>query len=305
MRWYPTKDLVSVPPGAIVVARDRDGQGRKEFGVVADHAALSRVIDAEKCVYEQVVDLWRELYDFDGFDFDEDDQMVIDDFLQARAQFSDEQVYIKSASSSAKISLHFIIPTSLFTRTQMQQRFQQMMSRLKYASYYDASIYTKNRLIRTVRSDKCFEGRPFRSLTLQDKKWKPVKLLKEEESNYFVTPSAACSRSLSSKIVKPELATTFKWGTEIRPCVFRLDRQRPAVCIICNRTHDSDNAWINTQTLTVGCFRADQLELNKPVQASLDADRLIVSRSRLFSSLRDFALSDDEIHTILSRARYF
>src|ERR1700710_1924054 len=143
---------------------------------------------------------------------------------------------------------------------------------------YDSGIYNKDRLIRTVRSDKCFQNRPFISDSNDDE--------------FFVSPK----HKLNSIIEKYNL-NAFKPHSEIRPGVFRIMRVRPSLCIICNRMHESDHAYINIDEMTYGCFRAEGAIIK------LDSDVLNISISKLTAQLREFDISQEDIEFIISRSK--
>jgi hypothetical protein len=90
-----------------------------------------------------------------------------------------------------KIRYHFILlfpNTVLPNYKAIKNRFQLMMSvkGLLHRDKYDSGIYNKDRLIRTVRSDKCFQNRPF--ISDSDDKYLFVSLpMKREESDEFQT----------------------------------------------------------------------------------------------------------------------
>lgn len=299
MIWFKTKaeSFAKGSPHDIYIARDIDPSGRKEYSSVRNYTELSAAIGKESsCLYEVIRGAWREMYDFDGRDLDITEEEVIQDFLRCRSRLSTERVFIKSASVPGKLSLHFILPESILSDYHaMQSRFDQLLEQgLHYAQYYDRSIYSKDRLIRTLRSDKCFSKRPFRAVTSL-----------EDETLYFVSipgtlaPTHTPAASSSILLRRYGLDTSFRLGSEFQPGLFRLNRIRPSMCIVCQRVHDSDNAWIDTHKMTYTCYR------NHEKTISLESDLLPLSRARLVSHLRDFALSEADIDFVISRSKLF
>jgi hypothetical protein len=59
--------------------------------------------------------------------------------------------------------------------------------------------------------------------------------------------------------------------------VFRIMRIRPSMCIICNRQHESDHAFINIEDMTYDCFRVGNTTIK------LDSDLIHISKSKLIS----------------------
>jgi hypothetical protein len=109
-------------------------------------------------------------------------------------------------------------------------------------------------------------------------------------------PEVPPKHKLNSIIEKYNLHA-FKPHSEIRPGVFRIMRIRPSLCIICNRMHESDHAYINIDEMTYGCFRAEGAIIK------LDSDVLNISVSKLIVQLQEFDISQDDIDLIISRCK--
>lgn len=301
--WYKTKsEAFDAGNGQIVVyvARDISKSGSKEFSFVKTYNELLSIIKSEKCVYEMVSGKWHEMYDFDGKDINVSEQSIIDNFIKCRNQISNEKIHIKSCSTADKISLHFIINTSVFAdHNAMRNRWRQMISNkeLIFADRYDGSIYTKDRLIRTIYSDKTFQNRPFRNVS------------NSNDVDFFVTvfePMTKIKYTMSRRkettaILEKFSLLSFKYDREIRPNIVRVKRLNPSACMVCQRVHDNDNAWINLQTLDFGCFRASD-EKREPSSVHLDSDLMRLSKSKLMVILREFAISETDIQNIISRS---
>lgn len=294
VQWYKTKSE-ALEPGYFIVARDVNSRGIKEYARVKTQDEMSGVIDNNRCVYEVVTSEWKEMYDFDGNDVPESADEIIANFISCHQQVSPEKVHVKRCISKSKLSLHFVIPaTTLPDHRAMKNRFRLMMSTsgLLHMDKYDESIYTKHRLIRTVRSDKCFQNRFFTS--------------ESADKDLFVSSPVnhvACSikgedeKSFLHEIIHRYHLDAFKPHAEINPGVFRIMRTRPSMCIICHRQHENDHAYIDVRNMTYGCFR-DRSRVLK-----LDSDVIQVSKSKLETQLSEFNISKDDIENILSRVK--
>jgi hypothetical protein len=292
MQWYRTK-AEALKPGYLHVARDMNENGAKNYARVKTYEELSQVIDNYDCVYEVVTSEWKEMYDFDGEGVEESVEEIISNFCKCHEQISPEKVHVKKCITKSKLSLHFVIPATIFPDYRaMKNRYILMMKTegLLHPDKYDGGIYNKDRLIRTVRSDKCFQNRPFASDS-EDKDLFVSLPMKEE----IITVNEP--DKLQNIIHKYGLEA-FKPHSEIRPGVFRIMRTRPSMCIICNRQHESDHAFINVEDMTYGCFRAG----NKMIK--LDSDLIHVSKSKLISQLKEFDISQADIENIISRIKH-
>ncbi|KAG2172435.1 hypothetical protein INT43_004977 [Umbelopsis isabellina] len=292
MQWYKTK-AEALMPGYLHVARDLNNRGAKSYARVKTYKEISDIIDNYDCVYEVVTSEWKEMYDFDGEGISETPEEIIDNFVTCHSQISPEKVHVKKCITKNKISLHFVIPNTVLPNYKaMKNRFKLMMSvkGLLHRDLYDSGIYNKDRLIRTVRSDKCFQNRPFISDSEDMHLFVslPMKILNELE----VPPK----HKLNSIIEKYKL-DAFKPHSEIHPGVFRIMRIRPSLCIICNRMHESDHAYININEMTYGCFRAEGTVIK------LDSDILSISVSRLKAQLKEFDINQSDIDLIISRSK--
>lgn len=292
MQWYKTKSE-ALRPGYLHVARDLNDRGAKSYARVKTHQEISDIIDQHDCVYEVVTSEWKEMYDFDGQDISETPDEIVSNFVACHRQISPERVHVKRCITKNKTSLHFVIPnTTLPDYRAMKNRFQLMMAveGLLHRDKYDAGIYNKDRLIRTVRSDKCFQGRPFVSDSADADLFVslPMKAVRHEEP---------APKSRLSSIIERYNLQAFKPHSEIRPGVFRIMRIKPSLCIICDRMHESDHAYINIDEMTYGCFRAEGTVVK------LDADVLNISLSKLTAQLREFDISQEDIDTIVSRSK--
>lgn len=300
--WYKTKGE-ALQEGYLHLAKDINDRGMKAYTRVKTYDDISRIIDEEECVYEIVTGEWKEMYDFDGKDIAEDADVIIANFISCHQQISPEPVHVKrcispsstrenAPSSHGKLSLHFVVPnTVLPDRHAMLRRFKLMMDvpGLLHPECYDRSIYTKDRLIRTVRSDKCFQGRPFVSTSEDKDLFVSLPMKKREAEQVSQT-------TVLDKIIHKYNLTSFKPHSEIQPNVFRIARINPSFCIVCHRVHDNDNAFIDIDKLTYGCFR-DPGNIIK-----LDSDIIRVSRSRLVTQLREFNIAPVDIDNIISRS---
>lgn len=294
MQWYKTKSE-ALMPGYFHVARDLNENGAKSYARVKTYQEISDIIDKYDCVYEVVTSEWKEMYDFDGQDIKESPEEIISNFISCHSKISPEKIHVKKCITKNKISLHFVIPNTVLPNYKaMKNRFQLMMSvkGLLHHDKYDSGIYNKDRLIRTVRSDKCFQNRPFISDSNDKDLFVSLPMKREEPDEFQVTPKG----KLNSIIEKYSLHA-FKPHSEIRPGVFRIMRIRPSLCIICNRMHESDHAYINIDEMTYGCFRAEGTIIK------LDSDVLNISKSKLSVQLREFDISQEDIENIISRSK--
>lgn len=162
---------------------------------------------------------------------------------------------------------------------------------LLHKDKYDGGIYTKDRLIRTVRSDKCFQNRPFNS-TSEDKDLFVSFPMKDEPI------SEETGKSKLHDIIRKYHLDAFKPHSEIYPGVFRIMRTRPSMCLICNRQHESDHAYINIEDMTYGCFRAEGVVIK------LDSDIIQISQKKLILQLQEFNISQSDIENIISRVKF-
>lgn len=294
MQWYKTKSE-ALMPGYLHVARDLNDKGAKSYARVKTYKEISEIINKYDCVYEVVTSEWKEIYDFDGQDIKESPEEIIENFISCHSQISPEKVHVKKCITKNKISLHFVIPNTVLPNYKaMKNRFKLMMSvkGLLHRDMYDSGIYNKDRLIRTVRSDKCFQNRPFISDSSDEDLFVSLPMKREISDEFEVPPK----HKLNSIIEKYNLHA-FKPHSEIRPGVFRIMRIRPSLCIICNRMHESDHAYINIDEMTYGCFRAERAIIK------LDSDILNISVSKLTAQLREFDISQEDIEMIISRSK--
>jgi hypothetical protein len=253
---------------------------------------MTKVIDENECVYEVVTGEWKEMYDFDGNDVKESAETIIDNFIKCHQKISPEQVHVKECVTNSKMSLHFVIPKTVLPSCQaMRTRFALMMAvpGLMHVDKYDGSIYTKDRLIRTVRSDKCFQGRPFKSTSSDNDLFVSLPLK-------MPPPQKTDGRGLVHDILNKYNLDGFKPHSEISPGVFRIIRTEPSFCIVCHRVHESENACIDTEKMIYVCFRSPE----SPIK--LDTDIIRISRARITVQLREFGIAPADIATILSRA---
>ena len=293
MDWYRTK-AEALKPGYLHAARDINENGSKNYTRVKTYEELSQVIDNYDCVYEVVTSEWKEMYDFDGEGVKESAEEIISNFRKCRYQISPEKVHVKKCISKSKLSLHFVIPTTVLPDYKaMKNRYTLMMKTkgLLHPEKYDGGIYNKDRLIRTVRSDKCFQNRPFTSDSKDIDLFVSLPMKKKIEIE-------STNEQLQNVIHKYNL-DAFKPHSEIRPGVFRIMRTRPSMCIICNRQHESDHAFINLEDMTYGCFRAGNATIK------LNSDLIHVSKSKLISQLAEFDISQADIENIISRSLIF
>jgi hypothetical protein len=146
------------------VTRDLNENGAKSYARVKTYQEISDIIDKYDCVYEVVTSEWKEVYDFGEQDIKESSEEIISNFILCHSKISPEKVHVKKCITKNKISLHFVTPNTVLPNYKaMKNRFQLMMSvkGLLHRDKYDSGIYNKDRLIRIVRSDKCFQNRPF------------------------------------------------------------------------------------------------------------------------------------------------
>ncbi len=297
--WYKTKSE-ALKPGYLHAARDVNEKGIKVYTRVKTYEEMSKIIDDFDCVYEVVTSEWKEMYDFDGNDVKESADEIIANFVQCHQEISPERVHVKKCIGGSKLSLHFVIPgTVLPDNKAMKVRFQLMMSTegLLHRDKYDKGIYTKDRLIRTVRSDKCFQRRPFTSESSDGDLFVSLPMKERQELAGPSQQPAYAGRASANRlqdIINKYRLDAFKPHSEIRPGVFRIVRTKPSLCIICDRRHDSDHAYINVEEMTYGCFRSG-------TTIKLDSDVIQVSRSRLAVQLQEFNISQADIETIISR----
>jgi hypothetical protein len=293
MQWYKTKSE-ALKVGYLHVARDLNENGAKSYARVKTYEEISTIINNYKCIYEVVTSGWKEMYDFDGEGVEESADTIISNFIECHSQISPEKVHVKRCITKSKLSLHFIIPNTVLPNCKaMKTRFNLMMNidGLLHKDKYDGGIYTKDRLIRTVRSDKCFQNRPFSSSS-EDKDLFVSLPMKDEP-----IPEITNKGKLYDIIHKYHL-DSFKPHSEIYPGVFRIMRVRPSMCLICNRQHDSDHAYINVEDMTYGCFRAEGTTIK------LDSDIIQISQKKLILQLREFNISQADIENIISRIKF-
>jgi hypothetical protein len=297
MKWYKTKSE-ALKPGCLHVARDLNEKGAKNYARVETYKEISDIIDQYDCVYEVVTSEWKEMYDFDGKGISETPEEIIDNFIACHKQISPEKVHVKKCITKDKTSIHFIIPNTILPNYQaMKNRFQLMMSvkGLLHRDLYDAGIYNKDRLIRTVRSDKCFQNRPF--ISDSDDIDLFVSLPMKEQKYEIEQQAAFTPKTKLNAIIDKYNLHAFKPHSEIHPGVFRIMRVKPSLCIICDRVHESDHAYINIDDMTYGCFRAEGTTVK------LDSDIMNISVSRLTAQLREFDISQKDIDIIISRCK--
>ena len=290
VRWHRSKSD-ALRDGYLHVAKDVTSSGIKQFASVKTYEEISQIIDEELCVYEIVTSSWTEMYDFDGKDLPCTEEDIISNFKQCRLMISDDAVHVKSSSTSSRISLHFIVPSVVLGNYEvMYVRYQRMMSisELKYKDCYDGSIYTRDRLIRTVRSDKCFQGRPFRS--------------QSRDVDLFVShpykKGEDVKRSMygDDVLIRYRLSEAFRIDMCLYGSVYRLKRISPSWCVICERVHERENASLDVDRGVYRCFRSPG------EYKTLDKDRLVLSRSKLVDQLKNYGLDDQEICDIISRS---
>lgn len=295
MIWFKTKNE-SLKKGYLHIARDINKMGSKEFTHVKTYEEISKIIDENDCIYEVVTGKWTEFYDFDGIniDYDKEDE-IVENFKFVYSKINpNNKVHYKVCKGDNKLSIHFVIPNSILNDCySMRERFMELVNikELKYKSYYDNAIYTKDRLIRTVRSDKVFSNRIFSSQS-EDKDLFVSHVL--NELNINTNNTKMNSNYLLLK--KYGLHHSFVLDAEMRDNTFRLRRINPSNCIICNRIHDKENAYININDMSYGCFR------DLSVKMYLEIDTINVNVNKLKNILSNqYNISNEEIEYILSR----
>lgn len=289
VQWYRNKSD-ALCDGYLHIARDVTSSGIKQFASVKTYEEISKIIDKYQCVYEIVTSSWTEMYDFDGKDLPCTEEDIISNFKYCRSMISKDVVHVKSSSTMSRISLHFIVPSVVLNNYEvMYVRYQRMMNvpELLYKECYDGSIYTRDRLIRTVRSDKCFQGRPFRSESKDCDLFVSHPYRKEFDNKM---------KNDNDLLMRYHLSESFRMDTCLYGNVYRLRRISPSWCIICERVHEHENASLDIDSGTYSCFRSPGK------RKTLDGDRLVLNRSKLISQLKNYGLNDQEIRDIISRS---
>lgn len=292
MKWYSRKnDALKV--GMLHIAKDENNTGIKKYAHVSTYDDICKVINQYKCVYEILTNKWTEFYDFDGngIDINQKD-IIIHNFTTCYISFIGNKckILVKECIDGRKISLHFIIPNSIMDNyNSMKKRFNQFIdsSSLLYKECYDGSIYTKDRLIRTNESDKCFTGRVFRSDT-------PTKDLLISHPYTEITISH--DKCVNEFLKTYKLSSSFRIDSKINDTIYRIKRTTSSLCMICNRIHDSENAFINIADNSYGCFR----DLTRKIY--LDSDIVRISRSKLHKNL-DIFIDKNIIDHAISRSQ--
>lgn len=292
--WFKTK-AECFKPGYLHIAKDINTQGSKMYTHVKSYTDIIDIINSEKCVYEIVTGQWTEMYDFDGVGIPKEQlPNIVENFKNIYYQTNPTQkVHYKICISPNKLSIHFIIPKSVFpSYREMKQRFDRVISHpdILFRECYDNTIYTKDRLIRTNRSDKTFSGRIFSSPSDDLDLFVSFPLVALPTT--FTLPAAS-----DTLLQKYNLHKTFTIDKEIRSNVFRLKRIAPSMCLICQRIHDHENAYIDIIEMSYGCYR------NPHQKQFLDPDVIRVDVPKLTKILTGYGLNSQDIDYIISRSK--
>lgn len=335
--WFKTK-AESIKLNHIHLAKDINTNGCKQYTSVDSYEKALYIIKYNKCVYEVVTGKWTEMYDFDGninsiistIDLETQTTLlkydnikpiindVVNNFKYVyNKHYPNRKVCVKTCSGH-KISIHFIIPKSVFNDyISMKQQYQWLMSdpELKYKEYYDGSIYTRDRLIRTNYSDKAFSNRIFRSDDNDMDLFVSHPLTKELNHRgilelslpSLVDPNGlTINKRISFKdiginnqtLLKYNLYNAFIVDKEMSKNMYRLKRIKSSYCLICKRVHDNENAYININDMSYGCFR----DLSR--KTYIDSDIVKINIIELRKLLKQYNLNDDDIDYVISRSKY-
>lgn len=333
--WFKTK-AESIKINNIHLARDINTNGSKEYTSVDSYEKALAIIKSNKCVYEVVTGKWTEMYDFDGNidsiistmnlnlqtiilenNMENIKKYIINDVINNfknvyNKHYPERKVCVKICSGY-KISIHFIIPNSIFNDYKsMKLQYQWLMgeSELKYKEYYDGGIYNKDRLIRTNNSDKVFSNRIFRSDDNDNELFisHPLTNINIVELSL---PSLIDPKGLgvydrinfkdlgisNATLLKYNLYNAFIIDKEMSRNMYRLKRIKSSYCLICKRVHDNENAYININDMSYGCFR----DLSR--KAYIDSDIAKINVIELRKLLKQYNLNDKDIDYVISRSK--
>ena len=210
--------------------------------------------------------------------------------LLERFGFEDEQV---------RAGIHVILPMIVFEKIKEMKTFvSELMFSLEYSEVYDLSVYRKNCSFRVLGSLKSHEeGRPLRTISNEEAIKNDLLEFKEPEnfdiSEFYLHPSPetlviSLPNRSSSQYIRSEIerrnvylndpVEIYNYLIEKKVIedlfvpnlnknnIIHLRRTKGGFCGLCQRVHDSENAWLAVWALkkffyiVFGCYRTSQTQ---------------------------------------------
>jgi hypothetical protein len=248
--------------GGRVFAWDINNNGAKKYGVGSVKYILNKSRNDRNC-YEMVRGKWKEFYDIDFKDPGDDWNIIESNVIDKLEKILHGRLCIKTCSNKHKISLHIVcFGTGVYLPSDMKIKAVSLNRQLNQ-SIVDTGVYTKDRLIRMLYSDKVGDKRFMMWHERSKHKCDADSLASLGDSFRefkILTMPSDISKEHSDILKKLNLGD-FDADSLGDNC-YRLMRLQSSLCPVCQRFHDNDNMWISIDKIVVlHCYRESSFNM--------------------------------------------